>query len=48
MVSKQVLDLIATAHRDRATRLDLSGQNLTELPEFICKIDSLLVLKSNS
>jgi leucine-rich repeat protein SHOC2 len=44
MPSKQVLELIAAAHRDRATTLDLCGQNLTELPEFICKIDSLVVL----
>lgn len=44
MASKQVLELIAAAHRDRATKLDLSGQNLTELPESVCEIDSLLEL----
>jgi leucine-rich repeat protein SHOC2 len=44
MASQQVLELIAAAHRERATKLDLSGQNLTELPESVCKIDSLLEL----
>ena len=44
MASKQVLELIAAAHRDRATKLDLSSQNLTELPDSIGEIDSLVEL----
>jgi leucine-rich repeat protein SHOC2 len=44
MTSDRVLNLIATATRDRATKLDLSGQFLTELPESVCEIDSLLKL----
>ena len=44
MASNQVLELIAAAHRDRATKLDISGQNLTELPDSVCEIDSLVEL----
>jgi hypothetical protein len=31
----RVLELITTASQDRSTKLDLSSQNLTELPESI-------------
>ncbi|PSB51331.1 hypothetical protein [Chamaesiphon polymorphus] len=44
MASKQVIELIAAAHRDRATKLDLSSQNLTELPESICDLNHYLLL----
>ena len=44
MGSKQVLELIAAAHRYRATKLDLSGQNLTELPDSIEELDLLVEL----
>jgi leucine-rich repeat protein SHOC2 len=44
MVSKQVLKVIETADRDRATKLDLSRKKLTELPAAIWEIDSLVEL----
>jgi leucine-rich repeat protein SHOC2 len=44
MVPQQVLELIAAAQTDRATKLDLSGQKLTELPDSIGELDSLLEL----
>jgi Leucine-rich repeat (LRR) protein len=50
MASKQVLELIAAAHRDRAKKLDLSGQKLNELPDSIGDLTHLthLYLKGNS
>jgi Leucine-rich repeat (LRR) protein len=44
MVSDRVLELIAAARRDRSTKLDLSRQVLTELPDSIGELDSLLEL----
>jgi leucine-rich repeat protein SHOC2 len=44
MVSNRVRELIATARQDRTTKLDLSRQGLTELPDSIGDLDSLLEL----
>jgi leucine-rich repeat protein SHOC2 len=48
MASERALELIAAAHRDRAKKLDLSGQNLTELPDSIGQLYSLVKLDLNN
>jgi leucine-rich repeat protein SHOC2 len=44
MIPQQVVELIERARIDRATKLDLSGQKLTELPDSIGDLDSLVEL----
>lgn len=44
MTRQKLLDVIAKAKREKATRLDLSGQQLTELPTKIWQLTALIEL----